>query len=49
MGQDYHKLFMVDLLHEFKIRIWTSVLTHLIQMLYAIPGGKDHVAILDAR
>jgi len=49
VGQDYHELFVVDLLHEFKIRIWKSVLTHLIRMLYAIPGGKDRVAILDAR
>ena len=49
MGQDYHELFVVDLLHKFEIRVWKSVLTHLIQMLYAILGGKDHVAILDAR
>ena len=49
VGQDYHKLFVVDLLHEFEIGIWKSVLTHLIRMLYAIPGGKDRVAILDAR
>ncbi|KAH9161682.1 hypothetical protein EDB89DRAFT_2029564 [Lactarius sanguifluus] len=49
VGQDYHGLFVVDLLHEFEIGIWKSVLTHLIRMLYAIPRGHDRVAILDAR
>ena len=47
--QDYHNLFVVDLLHEFEIGIWKSVLTHLTQMLYASPGGNDRVAELDAR
>ncbi|KAH9012682.1 hypothetical protein EDB84DRAFT_1278570, partial [Lactarius hengduanensis] len=41
IGQDYHDFFVVDLLHEFEIGIWKSVLTHLIRMLYAIPGGED--------
>ncbi|KAH9039665.1 hypothetical protein EDB85DRAFT_2141171 [Lactarius pseudohatsudake] len=48
VGQDYHNLFVVDLLHEFEIGVWKSVLTHLIRMLYAIPGvGRDRIAILD--
>ena len=49
MEQDYHHFFVVDLLHKFEISIWKSVLMHLIRMLYAIPGGKDCIAILDAR
>lgn len=50
VGQDYHDLFVVDLLHEFEIGVWKSVLTHLIRMLYAIPGDeRDCVALLNAR
>ncbi|KAH9167309.1 hypothetical protein EDB89DRAFT_2075020 [Lactarius sanguifluus] len=49
VGQDYHNLFVVDLLHEFEIGVWKSVLAHLIRMLYAIPGvGRDRIAILDS-
>jgi hypothetical protein len=48
--QDYHDIFVVDLLHEFEIGVWKSILTHLIRMLYAIPGkGVGLVALLDDR
>jgi hypothetical protein len=40
---------VVDLLHEFEIGVWKSVLTHLIRMLYATPGGGGLVATLDKR
>ena len=49
LGQDYHEMFVVDLLHEIEISVWKSVLTHLIRMLYASPGGASRVADLDAR
>ena len=49
-GQDYHEIFVVDLLHEFEIGVWKSVLTHLIRILYATPGGGiGRVASLDDR
>ncbi|KAF8263216.1 hypothetical protein EI94DRAFT_1807601 [Lactarius quietus] len=48
VGQNYHDIFVVDLLHEFEIGIWKLVLTHLIRMLYAIPGkGVGCIGILD--
>jgi hypothetical protein len=49
VGQDYHDFFAVDLLHEFEIGIWKSVLTHLIRMLHAMVGGQDLIATLDER
>ncbi|KAH9177190.1 hypothetical protein EDB89DRAFT_1844940 [Lactarius sanguifluus] len=48
-GQDYHHLFVVDLLHEVELGIWKSVLKHLIRILYASPGGNDLLAELDSR
>jgi hypothetical protein len=47
VGQDYHQLFVMDLLHEFEIGIWKSVFTHLIRILYASPGGESLVEELD--
>lgn len=50
VGQDYHDLFVVDLLHEFELGVWKSVINHLIRMLYAIPGkGTELVGLLDDR
>jgi hypothetical protein len=49
VGQDYHHLFVVDLLHEFEIGIWKSVLTHLIRILHASPDSDNHIAELDRR
>jgi hypothetical protein len=49
VGQDYHHLFVVDLLHEFEIGIWKSVLTHLIRILHASPGGDGRVTDLNTR
>jgi len=49
-GQDYHEIFVVDLLHEFEIGVWKSVLTHLIRMLYATSNQEGlNVATLDDR
>ena len=49
VNQNYHSIFVVDLLHEFELGIWKSTLTHLIRMLYASPEGKERVAELDSR
>ena len=50
IGQDYHDLFVVDLLHKIELGVWKSILTHLIRMIYAIPGnGTERVGILDDR
>jgi hypothetical protein len=49
VGQDYHQLFIVDLLHEFEIGIWKSVFTHLIRILHASPGGGSLVTELNRR
>ena len=50
IGQDYHDLFVVDLLHEIELGVWKSILTHLIRMIYAIPGDRTEcVGILDDR
>jgi hypothetical protein len=31
-------LFVVDLLHEFKIGVWKAIFTHLMQILHAAAG-----------
>ena len=49
LGQNYHKMFVIDLLHKIEISVWKSVLMHLICMLYTSLGGASHVADLDAR
>ena len=49
-GQDYHELFVVDILHEFELGVWKSVLTHLIRMLHVIPvTGLGLISTLDDR
>ena len=47
VGQDYHELFVVDLLHEVEIRIWKSLFTHLVRILHVSPGGEHLIAELD--
>jgi hypothetical protein len=49
VGQDYHQLFVVDLLHKFEIGIWKLVFTHLIRILHASPGGESLVTELNRR
>jgi hypothetical protein len=31
-------MFVPDLLHEFELGVWKAVFTHLLRILYAIPG-----------
>lgn len=35
---DYHKLFIVNLLHEFELGVWKAIFTHILQILHAIGG-----------
>ena len=40
-------MFVPDLLHEFELGVWKAVFTHLLRILYAIPG--DAIQILNTR
>ncbi|KAF7333615.1 hypothetical protein MSAN_02413700 [Mycena sanguinolenta] len=43
-------LLVVDLLHEFELGVWKAVFTHLIRVLYAVPGrGADLVIEFNRR
>ena len=42
-------MFVVDLLHEFKLGVWKSLFTHLIRILYAAVPHGSLVAELDRR
>ncbi|EUC55247.1 hypothetical protein RSOL_104410 [Rhizoctonia solani AG-3 Rhs1AP] len=44
---DFHKMFVVDLLHEVELGVWKSLLTHLIRILYA--HGADVVVKFNQR
>jgi len=46
---ELHELFVVDLLHEIEICVWKSVLTHLIQILYACHLSWALVTTMDER
>jgi hypothetical protein len=50
VGQDYHNLFVVDLLHKIELGVWKLIINHLFRMLYVIPGkGTELVGILNDR
>lgn len=40
-------MFTVDILHEFDLGVWKSVLEHLIRMLHAV--GEDSVVEMNSR
>ncbi|KAI0040823.1 hypothetical protein FA95DRAFT_1527233 [Auriscalpium vulgare] len=44
---NFHKMLVVDLLHEFELGIWKAVFTHLLRLLYAL--GGDRIARLNER
>ena len=46
-GFDYHSIFIVDLLHEFKLGVWKAIFTHLLRILYA--QGGDGILELNKR
>ncbi|KAG1782298.1 hypothetical protein EV702DRAFT_373552 [Suillus placidus] len=42
-------MLVVDLMHECELGTWKALFTHLIRLLYALPGGSRLVATLDNR
>ncbi|KAG2046785.1 hypothetical protein BDR06DRAFT_985440 [Suillus hirtellus] len=44
----FHMLIM-DFMHECKLGTWEALFTHLIRILYALPGGLQLVVTLDSR
>jgi hypothetical protein len=42
-------MLVVDLMHECELGTWKALFTHLIRLLYALPGGSQLVATLDNR
>ncbi|KIK32237.1 hypothetical protein CY34DRAFT_47013, partial [Suillus luteus UH-Slu-Lm8-n1] len=48
-GFDAFRMLVVDFMHECELGTWKSLFTHLIRILYALPGGDYLVACLDSR
>jgi hypothetical protein len=46
---DFHKMFVVDLLHEVELGVWKSLFTHLVRILYGPDCGNDVVAEFNRR
>ena len=39
-GFNLYRIFVVDLMHDFEIGGWRSLLIHLLRMLDSLPGGR---------
>jgi hypothetical protein len=48
-GLDPFRMLVVDLMHECELGTWKALFTHLIRLLYALPGGSELVTALDGR
>lgn len=48
-GLDAFRMLVVDFMHECELGTWKALFSHLIRLLYAIPGGNQLVATLDQR
>ncbi|EJF58719.1 hypothetical protein DICSQDRAFT_148934 [Dichomitus squalens LYAD-421 SS1] len=46
-GDNFYKLFVPDLLHEFELGVWKGTFTHLLRIL--ISAGRDGIQKLDER
>jgi hypothetical protein len=42
-------MLVIDFMHECELGTWKGLFTHLIWLLYALPGGTQLVATLDSR
>jgi len=42
-------MLVVDFMHECELGTWKALFTHLVRILYALPGGVQLVATLDSR
>ncbi|KAG2126358.1 uncharacterized protein EDB93DRAFT_1257560 [Suillus bovinus] len=49
LGLDPFSMLVVDLMHECKLGTWKVLFTHLLRLLYALPGGDRLVMALDTR
>jgi hypothetical protein len=49
LGLDPFRMLVVDIMHECELGTWKALFTHLIRLLYALPGGTQLVATLDSR
>jgi hypothetical protein len=49
LGFDMFRMLVLDFMHECELGTWKSLLTHLVRLLYALPGGDRLVAALDNR
>jgi hypothetical protein len=48
-GLDPFCMLIVDFMHECELGTWKALFSHLIRLLYSIPGGSQIVATLDER
>lgn len=48
-GLDPFRMLVIDFMHECELGTWKGLFTHLIWLLYALPGGTQLVATLDSR
>ena len=46
-GVNHWKLFAPDIMHEFELGVWKSILMHLLRLLIAL--GQDTIQELDRR
>jgi hypothetical protein len=46
-GFNFFSMFVPDLLHEFELRVWKAVFTHLMRLLYT--AGGDAISKLNYR
>jgi hypothetical protein len=42
-------MLVIDMMHECKLGTWKALFTHLVRLLYALPGGMQLVTTLDER
>jgi hypothetical protein len=49
LGFDVFRMLVVDFMHECELGTWKALFTHLVRLLYALPGGDRLVAALDNR
>ncbi|KIK39154.1 hypothetical protein CY34DRAFT_14574 [Suillus luteus UH-Slu-Lm8-n1] len=49
LGLNPFRMLVVDFMHECELGTWKALFTHLLRLLYALPGGSQLVAKLDTR
>jgi hypothetical protein len=42
-------MLVIDFMHECELGTWKALFTHLIRLLYSLPGGSQLVATFDRR